>query len=156
VTIAAPVVIRPIRGRELVAVHRISSTAFEIPYSYETLTNYRHRARGGLLVAEVAGEIVGFVVATSPLISLWGGKVGEIAVLAVESGYRGQGIGSRLLQAGLDTLKARGMSSARLHVETGNAGAIALYERFGFARETRVTAYYRNGKDAYRMVKPLE
>lgn len=107
-------------------------------------------------MAEVAGEIVGFVVATSPLISLWGGKVGEIAVLAVEPDHRGQGIGSRLLRAGLDTLKARGMSSARLHVETGNVRAIALYERFGFTREARVTAYYRNGKDAYRMIKSLE
>jgi ribosomal protein S18 acetylase RimI-like enzyme len=148
-------VIRPLRGRELIAAHNISARSFDLPYTYETLMSYRQRARGGFLVAELSGKLAGFVIATSPVLSFLGNRTGEIAVLAVDEVYRRMGVGSRLLEDGLELLRSRGMRRARLHVETGNRGAIALYEAYGFERECVIRGYYRNGRDAYRMTVSL-
>jgi ribosomal protein S18 acetylase RimI-like enzyme len=49
--------------------------------------------------------------------------------------YRGQGIGRRLLQRTLDAARAAGLSRVELTVREDNAGALALYERFGFESE---------------------
>lgn len=147
--------IRPLELPELVTAHRISSEVFDLPYSYETLRAYYEKAHGGFLGAVLGGGLAGFVVATSPRVVLFGRRVGEVAVLAVARQHQRQGIGSALLTAGMDLLRARGMRVVRLHVDTTNDGAIAMYERFGFARERIVPAYYRNGRDAYRMTKPL-
>jgi len=153
--ICRQVTIRPLQGREMTVVHAISSRSFDVPYSYETLATYRHRARGGFLVAEVDGAIAGFLIATTPFLAFAGNRIGEIAVLAVDEPYRRAGIGRQLLIEGLALLSSRRMKFARLHVEVGNPGAISLYEQFGFENECIIRGYYRNGADAYRMVATL-
>lgn len=50
------------------------------------------------------------------------------------SGYRGQGLGSRLLESALDHAKVSGLEKVELSVYSDNVAAIALYEKFGFTR----------------------
>ena len=57
--------------------------------------------------------------------------------------FRGQGLGSRMLGAVLDTADARGIRRAELVVLADNGPAIALYERFGFEVEGRCRQYLR-------------
>jgi ribosomal protein S18 acetylase RimI-like enzyme len=57
----------------------------------------------------------------------------ELAV-AVVPNARGKGAGSALLAALLDRARADGYESLSLSVDRHNAGAIALYEQFGFTR----------------------
>jgi ribosomal protein S18 acetylase RimI-like enzyme len=57
----------------------------------------------------------------------------ELAV-AVVPNARGKGVGSALLTALLDRAGADGHDALSLSVDRHNAGAIALYEQFGFAR----------------------
>lgn len=52
--------------------------------------------------------------------------------IAVSAAVRGQGIGTRLLQAIEDHARVAGKSSVRLDVIDTNSGARRLYERFGF------------------------
>ena len=36
-------------------------------------------------------------------------------------------------------------------MQASNTGALALYEKLGFARDEKMTKYYLNGGDAYRL-----
>jgi GNAT superfamily N-acetyltransferase len=52
--------------------------------------------------------------------------------LVVDPGHRRRGLGTAVLAEVLDWGASRGATTAMLHVETVNTGAIALYERHGF------------------------
>ena len=55
-----------------------------------------------------------------------------VDVLVVEPDQRRRGLATGVLAELLDWGASRGARTALLHVETDNAGAIALYERHGF------------------------
>lgn len=56
----------------------------------------------------------------------------RIAALAVDAAARGQGVGSRLLEAIFDKARQDGMGAVRLEVVDTNTGARELYQRLGF------------------------
>jgi ribosomal protein S18 acetylase RimI-like enzyme len=57
----------------------------------------------------------------------------ELAI-AVVPNARGRGVGAKLLDALLDRARAEGYDAISLSVDRNNAGAIGLYERYGFER----------------------
>ena len=63
--------------------------------------------------------------------------------LMVDAGWRRRGIGTGLLRAAVDWARERGVQKLELHVFPYNEAAIALYERFGFAREGYRKRHYR-------------
>ena len=60
-----------------------------------------------------------------------GGRLG----IGVHPDYRGNGIGSRLVETVIDSAFKNGFERVELEVFASNAGAIRLYERLGFERE---------------------
>ena len=65
--------------------------------------------------------------------------VGEVYVIGVAPVAQGSGLGRRLLAAGLEHLRERGVAEVVLYVEADNAAAVRLYESFGFSHAARDT-----------------
>jgi predicted GNAT family N-acyltransferase len=78
----------------------------------------------------VAQDPQGAAVGTARL--LLDGRLGRMAVL---SGWRGRGVGTRMLEALLGRARARGIANVTLHAQTQAAG---FYRRFGFNEQGEV------------------
>jgi len=71
-------------------------------------------------------------------------RAGRISSVGVLKGYRRRGIGARLMLHGLETLKAKGMTRAILHVDDYNpTEALTLYEKVGFRVNKKDFTYER-------------
>jgi putative acetyltransferase len=81
-----------------------------------------------VLVALSEGAAVGCLVVTAPV----DGR-SEIKRLWTDPAFRGRGIASGLVGAALAHAAESGVGTVRLSVWNWRTGAIALYERFGFA-----------------------
>ena len=93
-----------------------------------------------LLVAEIAGSLVGFA-AASALVAVIPPEA-ELENLAVLTTAQGQGVGGRLLLAVLDWAASLGAGPVRLEVRSANAAAVRLYRRHGFVQTGLRRAYY--------------
>jgi ribosomal protein S18 acetylase RimI-like enzyme len=87
------------------------------------------------LVAEVDGEVVGYVVLGAPTPLPSNRHVMEIQGLAVHPDATGRGVGAALVQAAIAEARRRGARKVRLRVLGHNTRARRLYERAGFVIE---------------------
>lgn len=70
-------------------------------------------------------------------------SVGEFYVVGVDPDRQGEGIGRRLMEAGLARLAARGIHTAALYVEADNVPALRLYRPLGFVDHSIDIQYAR-------------
>jgi mycothiol synthase len=61
-----------------------------------------------------------------------GETIGEFYAVGVDPAHQGEGLGRRLVNAGLSRLAERGIRVASLYVEGDNVRAVALYRSVGF------------------------
>jgi len=104
----------------------------------------------GFLVAERDDEVIGFVV----LVLTPEGE-GRVFAIAVDSRYRGKGVGRALLKAAFNTLRKRKIGYVRLEVRVSNHIAQRLYRSLGFIEVGFIPFYYKDGEGAIVMRKVL-
>jgi len=104
----------------------------------------------GFLVAEKDNEILGFIV-----LVLTPEGDGRVFALAVDSGYRGRGIGRALLKMAFNVLRKRKIGYVHLEVRVSNQIARRLYRSVGFMETGFIPFYYKNGEGAIVMRKVL-
>jgi ribosomal-protein-alanine N-acetyltransferase len=107
------------------------------------------RPMEGFIVAEEEGEIIGYLLGTLLM------DEARILLIAVKDKHRRRGIGSRLVKEYVESVTGRA-SMIRLEVRTSNLAAQTFYFKLGFRFIGMVNNYYRNGDNAYIMVKPME
>jgi RimJ/RimL family protein N-acetyltransferase len=109
--------------------------------------------RAAVFVADDGGRIVGHI-----LVNLASYGVADIGMAIVE-GYRGQGIGTTLLDSAIGWARGAGAHKMYLEVWPHNQAALALYRKAGFEEEGRKRRHYQraNGEvwDAILMGLPL-
>ncbi len=102
------------------------------------------------VVWEENGRIVGNATVQSydPSSGLW-----QISNVAVAREFRGRGIGRKLMEGSLDTIRRFGGRKAALQVRASNDVAIRLYESLGFREVFRETWWL--GNDAHPAQVPM-
>ena len=101
---------------------------------------------GGPFFDPISSPISGFAVATVATIAP-GQSIGDLETIVVDTHARRQGIGAALLEAVIAWCREARAQRLELEVRVSNAAAIALYERFRFARDGRRPGYYRNPEE---------
>jgi len=104
-----------------------------------------HRGGGGqVVVAEVSGEVIGFVLARlrRDLSLQTPHTLATIYDLYVRPDWRQKGMGTALLKAALERLKARGATHVLVTAQVTNEAAIRLYRKLGF-KDFRLTLVKR-------------
>lgn len=82
---------------------------------------------------------------------------GELMNIAVDSCFRGRGVGSALMEAVLERALLLGAEDIFLEVRDSNAPARHLYEKYGFETLGRRKKYYQKPvEDAILMKKSLD
>jgi ribosomal-protein-alanine N-acetyltransferase len=104
----------------------------------------------GFLVAEHEDRVIGFAV-----LVLTPEGDGRIFAIAVDSNYRGRGVGRTLLKAAFNTLRKRKIGFVRLEVRVSNHVAQQLYRSTGFMEIGFIPFYYKDGEGAIVMRKVL-
>lgn len=115
-----------------------------------TLAQVKEELSGSrrLYVGAIDGEkIVGYAgIATN-------GESADIHNVAVQSGYRRQGIARRLIARLERWAQDQGANSALLEMRVGNDEALPLYQSLGYQEISRRRDYYASGIDAIVMKK---
>jgi RimJ/RimL family protein N-acetyltransferase len=103
----------------------------------------------GAFVAVAGDEIVGLL-----HVEATGFGFGELGMLVARD-WRGQGVGSALVEAAIGWARERDLHKLSLSVFAHNEAAIALYRKFGFVEEGRRVKHFRraNGElwDSFEM-----
>ncbi|NTU68213.1 MAG: GNAT family N-acetyltransferase [Chlorobiaceae bacterium] len=97
-----------------------------------------HPSAGTIFVCEKEGLIVGMVMLLSTVSTALGKKAALLEDMVVSPEYRGQGIGSRLLEHACDWAVRQGFGRITLLTDGDNEAAHRFYAAKGFARSEMV------------------
>jgi [ribosomal protein S18]-alanine N-acetyltransferase len=139
-----PAAIRRLAYSDLPAVISIERRSFPSPWSLAMFVLELSKPSGICLAAEVESELVGYLVC-SRYDTVW-----HVMNVAVDTDRRRRGIATALITALLERIGDD--AQVTLEVRKSNAGALSLYERFGFRSAGVRRRYYAdNGEDAVIM-----
>ena len=140
--------IRPLAYADLPAVLSIERRAFLTPWSMAMFVLELSKPAGICLAAQDPAALRGYLVC-SRLPEMW-----HLMNVAVDPSHRRRGIASVLISHVLSAIEPD--SRVMLEVRDSNAGAIAMYKRFGFEAVGQKRRYYQdNGEDALVMERAV-
>ena len=134
-------VIREMTAEDVDAVAAMEREIFTVPWKREDFADIIDKNDRGCVVAEKAGEIIGCVV--------YHNIVGDVDItnVQVKEPFRGQGIGTGLMKAAMDSARAIGGRNFTLEVRESNNAARALYGSLGFVQEGKRRGFYEDPRE---------
>lgn len=152
--------VRDYRSDDFETLWAIDQSCFgpNIAYSQDELRFYLRRPGAFTLVAEsndqvtdaTGSAILAFVVTESSRRGM-----GHIITIDVRPEVRRQHIGSALLDAAEERLRAAKCHAVRLETAVDNSSALSFYKRHGYDVIKIIPHYYSNGLDALLLEKNL-
>jgi len=140
--------VRAIGFSDLPQVIAIERRSFPSPWSLAMFVLELSKPSSISLAAIQAGRIVGYVICARY------DEAFHVMDIAVDPEHRRAGVASALLEGMIE--RAGEDANYTLEVRVSNAGAIALYERYGFHGVGRRPRYYAdNGEDAIIMWRAI-
>jgi ribosomal-protein-alanine N-acetyltransferase len=130
------------RRRHLRSVLRIEQRVYPRPWTYGLfLGEIGQRATRVYLVARVGATVVGYAGSFQAV------DESHVTTVVVDPDWHRRGVATRLMLALARAAVDRGSHSLTLEVRVGNAGAQALYRRFGFVPAGMRKAYYPDNRE---------
>ncbi|MDH7555767.1 MAG: ribosomal protein S18-alanine N-acetyltransferase [Candidatus Methanosuratincola sp.] len=152
--------VREFRPEDLESVIMINKVCLPENYSPDFFMEHHWENPRIFLVAQVGEKVVGYNMCRIEFgisnIKRDFAKKGHVISIAVLEGYRGMGIGQKLMEEGMKNVRGAGASEIYLEVRQSNLPAIQLYRKLGFRAVRVLEGYYRDGENAYLMVANLE
>ncbi len=143
--------IRPETEQHKAAIQKINQSTFETCAEATLVDTLRDQCQPIIsLIAEEDREVVGHIMFSSVTLSGFSGlKIMGLAPMAVLPNYQRQGIGSALVQTGLDGCRKLGFGAIVV------LGHINYYPRFGFIPASRfgIDCEYNVPEDAFMVVE---
>lgn len=134
-------IIREMKLSDVAAIAELEKLCFSDPWSENSIASELHNPLSYWLIAEVDGEVAGYVGSQSVL------DAADMMNLAVSPDYRQQGIGQTLVNALVHHLQENNVIALLLEVRVSNMPAISLYEKMGFVQVGRRPKYYHNPRE---------
>lgn len=136
--------IRKASLEDLNDIYNIEVLSFETPWEKTSIEVEFYKDYADIYVYEVDKKVVAYIITW--LI----GAEAELITIAVDEGWRRQGIG-RALFANIKKLYGE---NVLWHLEAAceNVSAIQMYKSFGFEITSTIANYYGDGKNAFRMI----
>ncbi len=138
--------IRPFRPSDLPRVYDLACSCLSENYNPTLFLDLYSYWPEGFMVLEHEGRIMGFVFGI-----LLSRSDARLLMLAIDPTMRGRGLGVVLYREFQRECALKGVRNITLEVRVSNAIAIHFYEKLGFQVTGRVSRYYSNGEDAFRM-----
>lgn len=130
----------------------IENLSFKIPWSRQAILEEITKNKFALYnCARTEMQVVGYA-------GMWHVcDEGHITNIAVHPEFRGNGIGSALMESLVEYAESAGISGMTLEVRKSNITAQALYRKYGFENGGTRKAYYAdNNEDAIIMWKKMQ
>lgn len=142
---APKIIFREMTADDVLTVEEIEYESFKLPWTVLDFYHEVYREDSIALVGEIDGKIVAYA-------CVWiSFNEADVANIAVEKNFRGQGIGTKFFAEIIRRVKLRGVTAITLEVRVSNVAAIKLYENFGLRSVGRRKGYYEDGEDAIIM-----
>ena len=119
----------------------LEAQSFSDPWSEKSIASELENPLSLWLVAEENGQVWGYVGSQTVL------DESDMMNVAVDPGFRRQGIARALIETLIAELSKMGSRCLRLEVRVSNENARALYARMGFQQLGLRKNYYHNPKE---------
>lgn len=134
---------RRMKPADAEGVERVEKASFAVPWSRQSFWEEAANDQAYYLLALDGEEIIGYAGTWFVF------DEAHITNVAIAPAYRGQGVGSQMMEEIIRVVKEQGITSMTLEVRPSNTAALALYAKFGFKSVGRRPHYYQdNGEDA--------
>ncbi|MCK4367320.1 MAG: GNAT family N-acetyltransferase [Thermoplasmata archaeon] len=140
--------IREFSPTDLRIVRSLSQKALRERYSRDFFLRIYEWWRGGFVVAEMSGMIVGVLAAARTT-----ARTARILILVVREDLRSRGIGTALMNHFLSSIANEAFTSVELEVRKSNLRSRRFYQRFGFETIDVIPGFYTDGEDAVKMIR---
>ena len=152
--------LRRFRPDDLEKVMHINQVCLPENYSTYFFLELYERYPETFIVAEVAGEIAGYIMCRIetglPDFGLLGiTKRGHVISIAVLPEYQRKGIGEALMREAMIAMRQYKAKDCYLEVRVSNSQAINMYKKLNFETSRTVHGYYADGEDAAIMTRKL-
>jgi ribosomal-protein-alanine N-acetyltransferase len=123
------------------AVAALEAVCFSTPWSEASIRSELENPYSIWLTALEEGNLAGYLGVQ------YGPDGGDIMTIATDPGFRGRGVGKRLLKTMVQKLQEKNLDWLTLEVRPSNTTALKLYEAFGFRQVGKRPNYYKNPRE---------
>ncbi|MGG7076420.1 ribosomal protein S18-alanine N-acetyltransferase [Clostridium sardiniense] len=137
----ANLILKKLDLEDLNGVYEVSSLSLKESWGLDSITKEISNKLARYVVCKEDNKVVGF--AGAWLIA----SEGQITNVAVHPEYRGKGIGKKLMESLISSLKQEDCNAITLEVRESNTVAKNLYKNFGFISEGIRKNFYEDNKE---------